>query len=203
VRSRAERMSNRPEDKEFIIESSELTVKNIDRILNISEKMMEFAKGGKAEQGRVNLNKTLDETLLLLNQRFQDNSVAIDKRYSEEFTVKGNRDTLSEAFLNIILNSLEAMPKGGTISLSIEKSSMADTTGAELPAVKIEIADTGEGIAREKIHQIFDPFFTTKHLGTGLGLSITHKIICQDHGGYVDVKSDLGKGTSFCVWLPL
>ena len=99
-------------------------------------------------------------------------------------------------FLNLITNAAQALPEqGGEIKLSTRK---------EDNGVAVEVADNGSGIPPELLSKIFDPFFTTKDVGkgTGLGLSISYKII-QEHGGRIDVKSQVGKGTRFTVWLPL
>jgi signal transduction histidine kinase len=100
-------------------------------------------------------------------------------------------------FLNIVLNALDAMPGGGTLSISCG-------TTRDRESVSVDFSDTGVGIPEQRISDVFDPFFTTKPdaKGTGLGLSVSLGIIRQ-HGGDIAVKSEVGKGTTFSVVLPI
>ena len=102
---------------------------------------------------------------------------------------------MKQAILNLLLNAVQAMPKGGHLSLK-----------GQLPAedrwVQISIQDSGVGIPGDDINKLFDPFFSTKEGGIGLGLSITHRIIDQ-HDGKIEVVSAPGKGTLFTLWLPV
>jgi signal transduction histidine kinase len=99
--------------------------------------------------------------------------------------------------MNLCINSIQAMPKGGTLSVYIDKIQAGRTEFASF-----RITDTGVGIAREHIDKIFDPFYTTKENGTGLGLAIVKKIV-ESHSGYLDVTSIVNKGTTVKVFLPL
>jgi signal transduction histidine kinase len=100
---------------------------------------------------------------------------------------------LKQAFLNLILNAIQAMPSGGV--LTVESDLRED-------AVVVKIADTGIGISDENRKKLFSPFFTTKKDGTGLGLAITYRIV-QNHRGTIDVKSKPGKGAAFSVKIPI
>jgi len=107
-----------------------------------------------------------------------------------------DEEQIKQVFLNILLNAIEAIPNEGTIwvgSRSMQKNG--------LEYVQVEIEDTGKGIPKRILDHIFDPFFTTKEKGSGLGLSISHQIV-QEHNGFIEVKSILGKGTTFFVNLP-
>ena len=108
--------------------------------------------------------------------------------------VNGDKNQLQQVFLNLTLNACEAMPDGGTLMVG---SSVAGER------VVVKVTDTGCGIKREHLDQIFEPFFTTKPVGkgTGLGLSVSYGII-QQHGGTLEVESEVGKGTTFTVTLP-
>jgi signal transduction histidine kinase len=111
--------------------------------------------------------------------------------------VYGDRRQLEQVFLNIVLNALDAMPEGGTLGISCN-----NTPDREL--VSVEFTDTGIGIPEQRISDVFNPFYTTKPdaKGTGLGLSVSLGIIRQ-HGGDIKVKSQVGKGTTFSVLLPV
>jgi two-component system NtrC family sensor kinase len=101
---------------------------------------------------------------------------------------------LEQVFLNLVLNAVEAMPEGGTLRVS--------TALDDDKRLKVEVTDTGHGIPPEHLDRIFEPFFSTKgEKGTGLGLSVSHGVI-ERHGGEIAVHSEMGKGTTFTVWLP-
>jgi signal transduction histidine kinase len=107
---------------------------------------------------------------------------------------------MKQVFMNLILNGIQAMSDGGTITISTRLHTL-NTNGQTVSFVQIEVRDTGIGIPEENLEHIFDPFFTSKDEGSGLGLSISHQIV-QEHGGYVTVESKVGKGTSFLVNIP-
>jgi signal transduction histidine kinase len=108
-----------------------------------------------------------------------------------------NRTELQQVAINLIVNAIHAMPKGGTLTI---RTCDQDIDGK--PGVTVEIADTGVGMTEELMGRIFDPFFTTKReKGTGLGLSISQRLIARQ-GGRISVKSKLGEGTHFSIWLP-
>jgi signal transduction histidine kinase len=108
-----------------------------------------------------------------------------------------NRTELQQVAVNLIVNAIHAMPKGGVLTISTR-----DQDIAENPGVTLEITDTGVGMTPELIGRIFDPFFTTKRQeGTGLGLSISQRLIARQ-SGRISVQSDVGEGTTFSVWLP-
>jgi len=109
--------------------------------------------------------------------------------------VKANSGKLQQVFLNLFLNARDAMENGGILAVK---------TWEDGERVRIDVADTGSGIARENLARIYDPFFTTKgaRKGTGLGLSVTYGII-REHGGAIEVESEPGSGTRFHVELPL
>jgi two-component system NtrC family sensor kinase len=113
--------------------------------------------------------------------------------------VEGSEDQLKQAFLNVIINSLEAMPNGGRLIVSVVSPEAAAPAAA---TATVRIEDSGEGIPPERMGRLFDPFFSTRAHGTGLGLTIAHRVI-QDHGGRIRVESTPGKGTTLTVELPL
>ncbi|WP_457575049.1 PAS domain S-box protein [Desulfolithobacter sp.] len=116
-----------------------------------------------------------------------------------------DRDQFSQVIQNLVLNARQAMPGGGTITISgdnVPTSQNLQAPGlAAGPWVRIRVSDTGRGIDPEDIHRIFDPYFTTRRRGTGLGLAVTHSII-QKHEGHISVRSEVGQGTTFTILLP-
>jgi signal transduction histidine kinase len=114
--------------------------------------------------------------------------------------VMADETLLKQAFLNIMLNAIEAMPRGGDLSISTRLSGARAEDRPDW--IEVVFDDTGPGIAEEDLGRVFDPFFTTKKDGTGLGLAITHRIL-ENHHGTIRVASQRGKGTTFVVSLPL
>jgi two-component system NtrC family sensor kinase len=110
-------------------------------------------------------------------------------------TIKADAGQLRQAFVNIMLNGCEAMQSGGTLKLICRLA-----TGAK--AIEVSCTDTGIGIPPDQLAKIFDPFFSTKEMGTGLGLSVVYGII-ERHGGTIDIRSDVGKGTTVSLRLPV
>ncbi|MGD8599676.1 MAG: ATP-binding protein, partial [Anaerolineae bacterium] len=104
-------------------------------------------------------------------------------------------DRMQQVCLNLVLNAVEAMPRGGLLRVS------TSVTG-QPQGVRIRFADTGVGIAPDTLPQIFEPFHSTRREGLGLGLYISKKVI-DDHGGQIEVESQVGEGTTFTVWLPV
>jgi two-component system NtrC family sensor kinase len=113
--------------------------------------------------------------------------------------VEGDPKQLAQVFLNLLLNAVEAMPQGGTLTI---RSAVKLNPDNQKESLQLTIKDTGHGIPEKDRPYLFDPFFTTKTGGTGLGLSIVYSII-QKHNGRIEVESELGKGSSFILSLPI
>jgi signal transduction histidine kinase len=106
-----------------------------------------------------------------------------------------DREQIKQVALNLLLNAVQAMPEGGTLTLRGQNSEDGQW-------IRISIQDSGMGIPSEDMNKLFDPFFSTKEGGVGLGLSIAHRIIDQHHGK-IEVESNPGEGTLFALWLPI
>jgi signal transduction histidine kinase len=159
----------------------------------VVEDFLRFARPAPVERGRFDVNEALREVLTLTRQPALKNGVHTELVAGAVPPLPGDREQLKQAFLNLVLNALQAMPDGGTLTV---------VTEAAEGQLRIRFADTGQGIPQENLERIFNPFFTTRQEGTGLGLAITHRII-QGHGGRIEVQSLLGAGTTFTVVLPL
>jgi two-component system NtrC family sensor kinase len=173
----------------------DLIVRETKRAREIVRGLLDFARETPSVKKNLNVNDVLRETLRLLGNReaFQ-NIYLVDALAADLPLVNGDKNQLQQVFLNLSLNACEAMPGGGTLMLST--SSAGDK-------VLVEVTDTGCGIKREQWDQIFQPFFTTKPVGkgTGLGLSVSYGIV-QQHDGTLEVKSEVGKGSTFTITLP-
>jgi two-component system NtrC family sensor kinase len=149
---------------------------------------------------RSDLNEVLEDVVALTRHLIQTSGVDLKMSTSETLPwVSMDRNQIKQVLLNLIHNALQAMPTGGELYLH----TCAETRDGR-DWVKTIVRDTGQGILPEHKERLFEPFFTTKSNqgGTGLGLSVTYGIV-TDHGGQIDVESELGRGSSFIVWLPV
>ena len=135
----------------------------------------------------------------MLRGRLDRRRITVEEHFGELPLVAGSPAQLNQVFLNLLVNAMHAIE-----STHREDGRITITTEARNGEIVVEVADNGCGIPDEVLPQVFDPFFTTKDVGdgTGLGLSITHSMV-QDHGGRLEVESDLGAGTRFRVFLPV
>jgi two-component system, NtrC family, sensor kinase len=165
-----------------------------DRIMNIIRSLKNFARLDQTEKRAVNIHDGLDSTLTLVHHQLK-NRIQIVKEYGDLPKIECYPNQLNQVFLNLLVNAEQAMPEKGTLTIK---------TFRDGDSAKVVISDTGIGIPKENLARIFDPGFTTKGIGvgTGLGLSICYKII-QDHHGKIGVESNVGKGTTFTLTLPL
>jgi two-component system NtrC family sensor kinase len=174
----------------------EMALSETVRLSDLLRKMLSFSKPEQEEKQAVDINTVLDEILLLHEKQLQENDIKIKTSFSEEIPqINASKDQLRQVFLNLVANGRDAMPDGGTLSV---------TTAADNENVRIEIADTGIGIKEEYLKKIFDSFFTTKDSvkGVGLGLSVCYGFI-KDHDGDIQVKSKLDSGTTFVITFPI
>jgi signal transduction histidine kinase len=186
-----------PADPEFRRECAEKVQAGIQRASVIIENLLRFARpGGRANMELVDLVSAVrDATALIVNQaRLQQVKLAVDLP-SGRLLVNGVPSMLQQVFMNLLLNGVNAMPKGGLLHVNVERAGNA---------AKVRIGDTGHGIPAVEISNIFDPFYTTRPVGqgTGLGLSICYSIV-QQHLGAIEVESTEGRGSVFTVSLPL
>jgi len=182
-------------DALFLEESLRTINNHIERIAKIVRSLGDFARTSSQEKAASNISEILDRTVNLVryDKRFKD--IQLVPNIDPIPPLKINPDRMQQVFLNLMLNAIDAMPKGGKLTVSMKQKK--DT-------VEIVFSDTGMGIDEAILDRIFDPFFTTKPLGkgTGLGLSICYGII-REHNGSISVKSKKGEGTTFTINLPV
>ena len=172
--------------------------KEIDRMEDIINRFLDFARPAEPKFESVNINQILSEAVNLIKTRIK-NEIVIRTKYEKFSSISGDSNQLRQVFLNMLINSIEAMPDGGNITITTNMIALLDS---QKRLLKITIEDTGYGIKADLIKYIFDPFFTTKDLGTGMGLAIAFTVI-EQHGGMIEVESELSKGTAFVIYLPL
>ena len=167
----------------------------IDRINEILDRFLRFAKPAPPLLERTEVAPIFEETLQLIRPRMEKQRVHIQKEFETLPIILMDREQIKQVALNLLLNAVQAMPWGGTLMLRGQNSKDGQW-------IKISIQDSGVGIPDEDMNKLFDPFFSTREGGIGLGLSIAHRIIDQHHGK-IEVESSLGKGTLFTLWLPV
>ncbi len=178
---------------DFSKEALTIISNHINRISLIVRQMSRFAKAKPEEIKPTEIKPVIDSTLELVRYDKRMKQVTINSTISENLPkVLVDENQLVQVFVNLILNALDAMPNGGSITI---KAYPEDNM------VKVSFTDTGVGIEKENLQRIFDPFFTTKEKGTGLGLAISYSII-KSFGGDIQVESTPMKGTTFTVVLP-
>ena len=192
-------LPERLEDEEFRSHFLNIASSEVDRISSLITELLEFARPSDPKMEFEDINSILDGMILLVSTETKKKQINIVKNYITNLPpIKIDREQIKQVFLNFLLNSIEATPERGEMTV---KTRSFVKPGGE-PYIQIEFTDNGRGIPAEHLEDIFTPFFTTKDKGSGLGLSISHQIV-QDHRGYIDVESELNKGTSFFINLPL
>jgi len=179
-------------------ENMKKIVKETTRCKNIVKGLLEFARPKEPEVSLTDINQLVDSSLSIMERQALFQNIKIKKEYSSELPkIIVDSSQLQQVFTNIILNAAEAMDGSGTLTLvtSVDK---------DKKYIDVKFIDTGHGIKPEDMERVFEPFFTTKEVGkgTGLGLAISYSII-QKHGGKIEVESEVGKGSTFTVRLPL
>jgi signal transduction histidine kinase len=192
-------LPERLEDEEFRNHFLNIASGEVDRISALVTELLEFARPSEPKFELENINEILDGMILLISSETKSKHIHIAKDYGTDLSpITIDREQMKQVFLNMLLNAIEATPGNGKIVVKTRSFIKPDGE----PYIQIEFTDNGCGIAPEYLEDIFTPFFTTKEKGSGLGLSISNQII-QDHKGYIDVESQLNKGTSFFINLPI
>jgi signal transduction histidine kinase len=181
---------------EVFRESSTTLLAEIANLKTIISRFSEFSKMPRPRLQPVQLNEILRGVVKLFQAQLQAPgrpSIAVKLELDERVgTIAADPDLLHRALSNLVLNAMDAMPEGGTLTLRSKRDDAK---------VTIEIADTGSGLTREECERIFTPYYTSKQHGTGLGLAIVQSVV-SDHGGRIGVQSEPGRGTTFVIELP-
>mgnify|MGYP005849403753 FL=1 len=183
------------DDQKIREEMTRYILEESSRINGLINTFLDFARPKEPKLVSCDLREVLEKTLLLLSPQAKTLGVEIKKEISRKpLQVLIDPDQMRQAFTNLGVNALEAMPQGGILKVTVSENARGK--------VLLRFSDTGKGIPKELADKVFDPFFTTKEGGTGLGLSIAHRIITQ-HGGEISVESEEGRGSTFTISFPL
>ncbi len=182
-------------DQEEYISFIKTVLDEIKRLDNIVNQFLSLAKAQKLSLVKTEMNKFLNEVISLAELEAGEKNIRVIRIVDKLPEVRIDPDEMKKALLNIMLNGIQAMQQGGELKIQVNQ----DNAQKDLI---IQIADSGSGISRENISKIFQPYFSTKEKGTGLGLAIAYRII-TDHQGTIEVESEIGKGTTFTIELPI
>jgi two-component system NtrC family sensor kinase len=207
---------NRPLSEEKRLRYLEMTSEEIERLISIVQRTLDFYRPSREGMRLVEVNEILDVALTLIEAQLQERNVQVVREGPERLPwVFAISNHLKQVCFNLIFNATDAMPEGGELRVRTYVAAAGDGDGAgfvsvsggrgaELagPAVVVEISDTGTGIPAQELPKIFEPFYTTRVKGTGLGLAVSYSIIEQHHGELA-VRSVEGEGTTFRIRLPV
>lgn len=176
-------------------------IHNVERISGIIQRVLDFSKTSIGVRQKWELNPLVAETIAFWEAKIRKSGIALELSLSQHLPpVLGDRIQIQQVMNNLILNAIEAMEMGGTLTVTTNHGQSMGTEN-EGP-IRLQVADTGSGIDAGNLENIFNPFFTTKPAGTGLGLAISHNII-EKHNGILSVRSEPGQGSVFTVELPV
>jgi signal transduction histidine kinase len=208
VAGRAELIASGELAPEEVVSSAKTIQQEAGRMTTIIRHLLDFARRRTPERSSVDVRALVDETSRLLEPMARKRNVTIDVALGDApCTAEVDPGQIKQVISNLIVNAIQSMPEGGQVHVDVARRQSTRSSAREEPPesfICIRVRDEGEGISAEDLPYVFEPFFTTKSIGegTGLGLSISYGIV-KEHGGFVDVESQLGRGSSFVVFLPL
>jgi two-component system, NtrC family, sensor histidine kinase HydH len=181
-----------PDDAKY--EFIRILLKETDRLDRIVREFLGFVRPKQPEYQQADLNEAIESVLALTAQEARKAGVKVEKDLDPSIGMRSlDASLLKQAFLNLVLNAIQAMPQGGTLTVA---------SSLNPGGIEVSVSDTGIGFGEEDRKKLFTPFFTTKKNGTGLGLAITYRII-ENHHGKIGVTSEPGKGTTFTLKIPV
>lgn len=187
---------DKKDDPEFLEKLTRIAGHEIDRVSDLVQQLLEFAKPSPTVFKEVRVQGLIDETLTFIAPQIRKNNIQLTKEFNQDsdITLQLDPNKIKQALLNILLNAIDAMPQGGTLTISTQLEASSNS-------LAICIQDTGCGIDKKDLPHIFDPFFSKKDGGTGLGLAISRGII-EEHRGEIKAESKLGEGSNLRIKIP-
>jgi signal transduction histidine kinase len=189
----AEEIASRPENSREALQLVAAITREVDRLHGVTEEYLRFSRLPRATLAPTDVNEILAGLLDFVGPELAAARLELRRDLAPDLpAVRGDEGLLRSVFLNLLRNSREAMPRGGTVSVSTRRAGNG---------VEIEVRDTGGGIPAVDLPRIFDPFYSTKERGTGLGLAFAQQVV-KEHGGSIRCDSAVGAGTTFTIRLP-
>lgn len=186
-------------------EAGSVVTAQVEKMSRIVRQLLDFSRPDTTALESVKLSDIAERSLRLLASLAKKHGVILDVRIKEDSTLLGRPEHLEQAVTNLVLNGIQAMPRGGELHVEVRTDPQASAPGSAraLPVGIIDVQDTGTGISPEDLDRIFEPFYTTKSagVGTGLGLTVAGGVVAE-HGGWIKAESRLGHGSSFAICLP-
>ncbi|MCC6750619.1 MAG: HAMP domain-containing protein [Deltaproteobacteria bacterium] len=207
VAGRAKMIATKEVVGDEALDNAKIIVEQSERMAGIIRQLLDFARRRGPQRVLEDLRPVVDQTLSLVTPLAQKQRVELEvKCHGTATVVKADLGQLQQALTNLVVNGIQAMPQGGKLSVDVQSARVRPPDslgGPDRDCVCVSVRDEGAGIPPNVLQHIFDPFFTTKGVGqgTGLGLSVSEGII-REHGGWIGVESEMGKGSCFTIYLP-
>ena len=180
----------------------EIALREVACLNSLVADFLLFARPAPPGKDLFPLNDLVEEILTMFGNSAECNPrIRIVRNFQGPIALRADPQQIKQVIWNLLINAAQAMPEGGDLTIELRRRLPILDQTDQPPQCEISISDTGAGIAEGDVGKIFDPFFTTKENGTGLGLSIVHRIV-ENYGGKVWVRSQLGRGTTFTIYLP-
>jgi two-component system, NtrC family, sensor kinase len=206
VQGRARLIRDREVEGEEAIESARIVLEQAERMTALIRQLLDFARPRPLRKASLPMPGLVRRVCELVGTLARKANIKLETACDDDVRVEADESQLHQVLTNLVINAIHAMPDGGTVHIVTRIADAAPPPHVESQAtswVAIEVRDTGNGMDAETRARIFEPFFTTKQVGegTGLGLSVSWGIV-REHGGWIDVVSEPGAGSTFTVWLP-
>lgn len=197
IKGFADLLSQRIDDKDFVLKFANIVSNEVNRLNNIIERFLSFARPDIGVMSVVNLNDTINEVIEIVAFHIRQNNIELLSKIEYDINIYGNKELLTQVFMNMILNSIQAFR-----DMERDKNMIQIFASVINNKVELVFEDNGVGIAKENQEKVFNPFYTTKSQGSGLGLSISYKII-NEHRGSIVIDSKKGEYTRMIMSFPV
>ena len=195
IRGASQLLAREMKDNERLKDFPDVIVREVDRLDQTVEQLLDLARPVTVALAPTSIGEVVERALALVELEAEKNAVSLVKKVSPQLKpIDADAGQLTQVFLNLFINALQAMPNGGTLTVEARE----ETGPAGASSTVVEVNDSGCGMKHHVLEHLFMPFFTTRESGTGLGLAVSHKIV-EEHGGTIDVVSEEGTGSSFVV----
>ena len=193
IKTFAEYLPEKYGDPAFREKFAKIMGQEVDKMNTLVQRLLEFSRPTQPQLHPVHLSSVVRDTLDFLQGTLLQKQIQVETAFVKTDEVLADPGQLKQVFLNVLLNSIEAMEQPGRITISTRQNN---------GCLEVRLTDTGPGIPKRDLPHVFDPFYTTKPDGTGLGLSVVHSIV-REHGGRITIHSEVGKGTQVQMYLPV